>query len=103
MTRYPSLFQFFCGYLNPDWPDEYADEWAALDEYLRYNPGSASGFRPDVQAMLEENSTEEDLRKVLYDDLGCAFSVESAGWKYRDWLQALSDYAAKVIGHPQAS
>src|SRR4051812_37437691 len=89
MTKYPSLFLFFGGYLNEDWPDEYADEWVALDEYLRDNPHSASGFSPEVQALLVENASEGELRKVLFDDLGCAYSAERAGWKYRDWLQAM--------------
>jgi CdiI immunity protein len=103
MTKYPSLFLFFGGYLNEDWPDEYADEWVALDEYLRDNPHSASGFSPEVQALLVENASEGELRKVLFDDLGCAYSAERAGWKYRDWLQAMSAHVAKAIGHPQAS
>lgn len=103
MTRYHSLLQFFGGYLNQDWPDEYADEWAALDEFLRDNPDAAKGFRPEIQALLDEHLSEEELSKVLFYDLACAYSAENLGWKYRDWLKALSDHAAKAVGHPQAS
>jgi len=103
MTRYPSLLQFFGGYLNEDWPDEHADEWAALDAYLRDNPHGASGFSSQIQALLAENLNDEELRRVLLHDLACAYSAEVTGWRYRDWLQALSDHAEKAIGPPQAS
>ncbi len=103
MTEYPSLFQFFGGYLNQDWPDEYADEWAALEEYLSDNPRGATGFCPEIQALLEEHPDEGELRRMLFQELGCAYSAEVDGWKYRDWLQALSDHVEKAIGHPRAS
>jgi hypothetical protein len=103
MTRYPSLLLFFGGYLNQDWPDEYADEWAALDDYLRGNPDSASRFCPEAQALLDEHLSEEELSTVLFHDYACGYSAEVDGWKYRDWLKALSDHAAKAVGHPQAS
>jgi hypothetical protein len=43
------------------------------------------------------------VRKIVLDDLGSYLLVEEDGWKYRDWLQALADHAAKATGHPQAS
>jgi len=102
MTVYPSLFLFFAGYLNQDWPDEYANEWAALDDYLRDNPDSASTFCPEAQALLDEHLSEEELTGLLFNDLACAYAAEVDGWKYRNWLQALSNYVAKS-GHSQAS
>jgi hypothetical protein len=103
MTEYFELSQFFGGYLNEDWPDDYADEWAALDDYLRGSPGVAPAFCKEAQALLDEHLSEEELSRVIFYDFGCAFSAEVAGWKYRDWLKALSDYVAKAVGHPQAS
>jgi hypothetical protein len=98
MTRYFNLFQFFGGYLGQDWPDEYANEWDALDDYLRENPVSASRFCPEAQALLDEHLSEEELHRFISYDLACAFAAEVGGWKYRDWLQALSDHAAKRSG-----
>jgi hypothetical protein len=103
MTEYFNLSQFFGGYLNQDWPDEYSDEWAALDEFLRDNPNAAKEFRPEIQTLLDQRLPEGELSRVIFYDLGCGFSAEVDGWKYRDWLQALSDYAAKAVGQPQAS
>ena len=103
MTEYFELLQFFGGYLNPDWPDEYADEWAALDDYLRDSPGVAPAFRREMQAFLDEPLSDEELQRILFYEFGCAFSAEAAGWKYRDWLKAISDHAAKASGQSQAS
>ena len=101
MTQYPNLWQFFAGYLGPDWPDEYANEWAALDEYLRDDPDAAPMFCREVQALLAEHPSEEAVRQVIFDDFKSAYLAD--GWKYRDWLQALSDHVAKATGQPQAS
>jgi len=103
MTEYFELLQFFGGYLNEDWPDEYADEWAALDNYLHDSPGVAPEFCKEIQALLDDHPSEDEVSKVLSYDLACAYAAENLGWKYRDWLKALSDYATKAIGHPQAS
>lgn len=101
MTEYPTLWQFFGGYLNPDWPDEYANEWAALDDYLTDDPDSGPLFRGEVKRLLAEHPSEEAVREVIFEDLGSAFLAR--GWKYRDWLQALSDHVARATGHPRAS
>lgn len=103
MTKYPNLRQYFGGYLNQDWRDDYADEWAALEDYLRDNPSGANGFCPEAQALLSEHDSEQEVRTIILDELWCAYLAEAHGWRYRDWLRALSDYAAKAIGHPQAS
>jgi hypothetical protein len=56
-----------------------------------------------VAALLAEHPAEEDVRRIVLDDLGSCCLVEVFGWKYRDWLQALSDHAAKAAGRPGAS
>ncbi|MFL6162930.1 MAG: contact-dependent growth inhibition system immunity protein [Jatrophihabitantaceae bacterium] len=103
MTDYPLLWQFFGGYLNEDWPDEYANEWAAVDAFARDAPAKVDAFRSEIAALLAEHPMEEDVRKLVFDDLASCYLAEVDGWKYRDWLKALSDHAAKVVRHPRAS
>jgi contact-dependent growth inhibition (CDI) system CdiI-like immunity protein len=104
MTRYPTLWHFFGGYLHEDWRDDYDDEWAAIDGFIADGPPEDPVlFRAEIAQLLTEHSSEEDVRKIVLDDLGSYLLVEVDGWKYRDWLQALSDHVAKATGHPQAS
>lgn len=104
MNDYPTLESFFGGYMHQDWADDYPDEWAALDGFLADGPPeNAQTFRTEIATLLAEHPIEDDVRRIVLDDLGSFCLVEVDGWKYRDWLTALSDHAAKSIGHPQAS
>ncbi|MFL6164050.1 MAG: contact-dependent growth inhibition system immunity protein [Jatrophihabitantaceae bacterium] len=104
MTEYPTLWHFFGVYLYEDWPDDYADEWAAVDGFIADGPPEDPQlFRAEIAALLAEHPTEEEVRKIVLDDLGSYYLVEVRGWTYRDWLQALSDHAAKSLGYPRVS
>ena len=104
MTAYPTVGSFLGGYMHQDWYDEYPDEWAALDDFLADGPPeNARAFRTEIGALLTEHPAEDDVRRIVLDELGSCCLVEVGGWKYRDWLKALSDRAAQSIGHPQAS
>lgn len=104
MTSYPTLARFFGAYMHQDWADDYLDEWAAVDGFLADGPPeSLQLFRSEIAALLAEYPVEADVRHIVLDDLDSCCLVEVDGWKYRDWLKALSDHAAKAVGHPQAS
>jgi len=103
MTRYPTLDYFFGVYLHEDWPDDYGNEWTALDAFMAEGPAEDPQlFRADVTRLLAEDPSEDDLRKLILDDLGCYLNPEVDGWTYREWLQALSDHVAHPAGRPPA-
>jgi len=98
------LDYFFGGYMHQDWRSDYPDEWAALDHFIRSEPeGSGAGFCKEVAELLATAPSEAELRRLLLEDFGAAAMVENRGWKYRDWIQAMSDHVAKATDHPQAS
>jgi CdiI immunity protein len=103
MTTYPTLRYFFGAYMHHDWREDYATEWAALEDFMRSDPAIAANFCQEVSKLLATDPSEDALRTLLLDEYLAAAMVENRGWKYRDWLQALSDHTAKAIGHPQAS
>ena len=104
MTQYPTLEHFFGAYLNEDWPDDYGNEWTAVDGFIADGPPEDPElFRAEIAQLLAEHPAEEEVRKIVLDDLECGFLADAAGWKYRAWLQALSDHAARATGHPRAS
>jgi CdiI immunity protein len=101
MTSYPLLWQFFGGYLHQDWPDDYPDEWAAVEAFVHDAPSKVPVFRAEIATLLAEHPSEEDVRHVVLDELESCFAAEVAGWAYRAWLQALSDHAERVIERRQ--
>jgi hypothetical protein len=103
MTDYPTLAYFFGSYMHHDWREDYADEWAALDDFMRADPHLAANFCQEISQLLAAEPSEDEVRTLLLDEFLAAAMVENRGWKYRDWLRALSDYTAKAIGHPRAS
>ena len=104
MTPYPMLDQFIGCYLYQTWHDEYPDEWAALDDFLADGPPeNVQALRTEIATLLTEHPSEDDVRRIVLDDLDSCYLADVNGWKYRDWLQALSDHAAKAVGHPRAS
>ncbi|MFL6162929.1 MAG: contact-dependent growth inhibition system immunity protein [Jatrophihabitantaceae bacterium] len=103
MTEYPVLWQFFGCYVHQDWRDDYADEWAAVEGFARDAPAKVDAFRSEIAALLAEHPMEEDVRRVVLDDLDSYYLVDVKGWKYRDWLQAMSDHAAKAVRNSPAS
>jgi len=103
-TRYPTLDYFFGVYMHQDWAVDYADEWAAVDAFVAESPaGAADLLRSEIALVLAKAPTEDEMRRLILDDFEASAMMENLGWKYRDWLQALSDHAAKVSGHPRAS
>ena len=102
-AEYPSLWLFFAGYLYQSWRDEFPDEWAVADAFVRDEPQSAANFPAEMNNLLSRHADEAQLRQVLLGDFGAAAMVENRGWRYRDWLAAMADHVEKAAGHPQAS
>ena len=101
--EYPSLWLFFAGYLYQGWHDEFPDEWAVADAFVRDERSSAANFRTEMNKLLSRSADEAHLRQVLLDDFGAAARVENHGWRYRDWLEAMADHVERAVGHPRAS
>jgi hypothetical protein len=104
MIDYPTLDHFFGCYMHQDWRDDYPDEWAAVDAFIADGgPGDAKLFRAEIAELLARHPTEQEVRRIVHEELESFYLADVSGWKYRDWLQALSDHVAKATGHPQAS
>ncbi len=104
MTPYPTLWHFFGAYMHEDWRDDYVDEWAAVDGFIADGPPEDPElFRAEIAQLLTRYPSEEEVRKIVLNDLESCYLADVNGWKYRDWLQALSDHATKAIGQPRAS
>jgi hypothetical protein len=104
MIEYPTLDHFFGCYMHQDWHDDYPDEWAAVEGFIADGPPEDPKlFRDEIAQLLAQHPSEQEVRRIVLEELESFYLADVSGWKYRDWLQALADHAAKAAGHPQAS
>ncbi|MEI2808943.1 MAG: contact-dependent growth inhibition system immunity protein [Nocardioides sp.] len=95
--NYPALELLTQGYLTLDWPDDYANVWAAVDDYVASEP--IAGQLPDevarVVAMID---SEEDLRALIIGELGCGYLPDSDGFTMTTWLLTVGDRVRGLVG-----
>jgi len=90
MTQFPALYQFLGGYLHEDWKDDYPDLWHAVDDFVDGEPDWAPRFNADVQQLLDECATEQQIEQQFHQ-LGAVYYPPGGGWdSYRAWLLAVA-------------
>jgi hypothetical protein len=89
--EYPALARL-CGlYLHADWPEEYHDDWEALEAFLDLEPGLAARLPAEVEHVLARIQLEGKLVELLVTHLGCAFWPYARSVTYRQWLEGMAD------------
>src|SRR5947209_4608918 len=97
MTGFGSLQLLLAGYLHEDFPDDYGDAWGAVEAFALNEPEDPPRIRDDVTKLLATVSSEEEVRRVVLDDLGSYYLAEADGWTYREWLQAVADRVDELL------
>ncbi|GAA2143393.1 hypothetical protein GCM10009844_15840 [Nocardioides koreensis] len=88
MTTTPALWEFLGGYLHQDWALEFTNEWQALDQFISDAPELASSMTDEINRVLSEHKSEDDLHAYLAQ-LGANFRpLDEAG--YRGWLSEIA-------------
>jgi hypothetical protein len=82
-----ALEQLLVCYLHQDWQHEFDDDAAALQAILEAEPSEqiAAGVG-EIDVLLAAELTENDLRMILVDQVGCYFDPNSEGLTYKQWL-----------------
>lgn len=88
--EYPGLEQLLAGFLNQDWPDDYADVWAAVAQFVRLNAEDASLVAAEVDRLLTAAESDADLARIVHEKLGSEYLPATDGWNYRDWLEEVA-------------
>lgn len=87
---YPELALLLQGYLNIDWPDDYEDPMAAVDDYVANEPNSAE-LAAEIESLLTNEPSNDGLTRVVMDRLGSGYPPEADGWTMAAWLRAVAD------------
>lgn len=91
---YPALELLVQGYLSIDWPDDYANPWAAVDGYTTTEPVAAQ-LPAEVVQLLDAMPSEQDLHSFVIGELGCGYLPDADGLTMTAWLQAVRE---RVLG-----
>ena len=87
--RTPALRLLLGAYFHQDWFDEFADEAAVVDAFVRGEPHLRPQLRAEIDELLE--TTDEPGIRAHLDSLGCEY-VPSEELGYRGWLAQISDH-----------
>ncbi len=83
----PHLLLLVRGYLSLDWPEEYGNPWAAVDDYVRSEP-SAHEVVPEILSLLAE-TLEGDLIEYWIEVLQAGFIPDDGVEGIRAFLNAV--------------
>ena len=89
MTEDSALGQLIGAYLNQDLFDFYPNVLAAVDDFVADNPGEAEHLIAEINQVLTENPTDDQLETLL-DGLGIGFIADPI--TYREWLTQIADH-----------
>ncbi|HJQ01091.1 MAG TPA: contact-dependent growth inhibition system immunity protein [Jatrophihabitans sp.] len=86
----PGLSELLHMYFHQDWVDDFSDPWDVVNDFVREEPQLAAAVPAEVNSILQENPSEENLKHLL-EELRCGYYIEADGWTYRGWLLAVAD------------
>lgn len=93
---YPAVETLVRAYLTSEWLGEYADVWAAVDDFLANDP-SAARLPAELARLVGAPLSEQDLRAYVVDTLGSAYLPEKDGLTLRSWLVAAEERARRRL------
>lgn len=88
--NYPALELLAQGYLTLDWPDDYVNAWAAIDDYVTNEP-IASRLSDEVDHLIATITSDEDLHALVIGELGCGYLPQADGFTMTAWLHAVRE------------
>jgi len=84
-----ALRDFLSAYFHEDWPDDGSDDRAIVAAYQRKSSAEERGrVCLELARLLSRGLDDQQLRRILLDDLGCYFSPRGSA---AQWLAEVQD------------
>ena len=97
--QYPALALLASEFLHADWPDEYADVEDAVDAFATYRPALAARLPDEVDELLAQMLSEDQLEDLLVDHLCVAYRPVRP-ITYTRWLETLGRRVHRLVTRP---
>lgn len=92
-----------CGsHFHEDWALNGKDPCGVVDKFVRDRPLLAEWLPGQIYEVLSDQPTEEQLRHLVHDKLGCDYLPAAHGWKYQEWLSAIADRVQQLLADRKA-
>jgi hypothetical protein len=94
----PRLTQFFGGWFHQDWIEEGSESPAdVVRAYAREEvPETVRGAVRELELLLASRLPPTQMRRLIGDDLGCAYDPTLDGKSYRAWLREVQELLRKA-------
>lgn len=94
--KFPDLYQFFAGRFNQDWDLDAPDDTGVIERFLHEEPPEfVTAARQQLNALIALELPEEELQRVLFQDLGCYYDATHDGGSVTTWARSV---AARLEG-----
>ena len=93
MNEFPALKRLVGAYVNEDWPDFYADIWAAVDDFIAGAPSLSQRLPSEIELVLRERASEESLAQFL-DSLGLGYQPQPGDGGFSGFLTEVARRAS---------
>jgi contact-dependent growth inhibition (CDI) system CdiI-like immunity protein len=87
--QFPALALLASEFLHADWPDEYEDVDDAVHAFATGRPALAARLAAEVDNLLAEMLSDEQLEDMLVGHLGLAYRPDR-GVTYERWLREVA-------------
>lgn len=91
-----ALAQLLAGYLHQDWPLDYSTVWDAVRAFRSGEPTVlVAEARRQALELLDSLDSDDELRRILTDELASGYWPPADGLTFRGWLERV---AAELAG-----
>jgi CdiI immunity protein len=93
----PQLAQFFGGWFHQDWTEEGSD-WPTdvVRAYMQEEtPKAVRKSIKEIEALLASRLPPTQMRRLIGDELGCAYDPTADGKTFRAWLREVHEILRK--------
>jgi len=89
----PQLTQFFGGWFHQDWMEEGSDSPAEVARTYASDetPKAVREAMREIENLLASRLPPTQMRRLIGDELGCAYDPTQDGKTYRAWLREVHE------------
>ena len=95
-----TIQNFFGAYFHEDWKEDDPSVDAVVQRYLRsHNTKEIRDLIEDIEQYMKDHPDDDELLRLLFDDLGCYYVPTADGLTARQWMTHVVDLLRREVAH----